>query len=248
PIDALALLASDDLDARSVSLLASRFDGRPHRTLLRQRRAGASTARVERPPTTVVLAAAALRRGGNVHGLVHELWVERVGGSQTRASFDREDVLGAVQDDFRASAVNVFFGVRAYAEEHFPERLARAGGARLALKVTKEDEPSSGDSAELPIAIAFFAALLGLEVPRDAAATGAVVCEARRVLTIGPVGDVEAKLLAAHDRGLRRLLLPGANAADVDRAERVPRALARERARFVSSFEDVIEELFPDLD
>ncbi len=197
------------------------------------------------PPVPVSLAAAALRRGGEVHGLIHELWVERRPGD--RGGLEADDVLGSVSPELRATAVNVFYSVRAFVRARFPHRARAIESARYLLKVTKDDELSSGDSVGLPIAIAFLAAFLDLPVPADVASTGAIVCDARDAIVVRRVGDVEAKVVGAYERRLRRILLPADNEGDVERAERVPPAVAAELVGYVSTLEDVLAELFPDL-
>src|SRR5262249_29159344 len=156
-----------------------------------------------------------------------------------RGGLEREDVLGSVSPELRASAVNVFYSVRAFALARFPHRMAGADNFRFLLKVTKDDEVSSGDSVGLPIAIAVLGALLGIDVPADVASTGAIVCDARDVVVVRRVGDIEPKVVGAYERRIRRILVPVENEEDVRRAERVPAAVAAELVRYVRRLEDV---------
>jgi hypothetical protein len=196
----------------------------------------------------VVLAAAALRRGGEVHGLIHELWVDdRRTNAGEGGGLDPSEVLGAVSPELRAYAISVFHTVKAYAEARYPHRLRALADRRFVLKLTKDDEPSSGDSAGLPIAIAFLAAFFQLPIPKDVAMSGAIVCDAHDVVMIGRVGDVEAKVEGAYERRLGRLFLPAANRVDVERAERVPRDVARELVSYAETLDDVCAAVFPSL-
>jgi tetratricopeptide (TPR) repeat protein len=196
----------------------------------------------------IVLAAAALRRGGDVRGIMHELWVDfRSGRPGDGGALDPADVLGAVSGELRAYAVGVFHAARAFARARWPHRAAAADGRRFVLRVTKDDEPSSGDSAGLPLAVAFLSAVLDVPVPRDVAFTGAVVCDAHDVVIVRPVGDIEAKIAGAYERRLARLYVPAGNREDVERAERVPREVAAELVSYVRTLDDVVEALFPEL-
>jgi hypothetical protein len=195
-----------------------------------------------------VLAAAAYRARGSMHGILHEIWVEpRPVDRGLGGAFEPSDVLGSIAPELRSHAVNLFYSVKSFAEARHPHRLVDLDATRFILKLTKEDEPSSGDSAGLPIAVAFFAALLGLSPPDDVAYSGAIVCDAHDVLVVRRVGDVEAKLEGAFERRIGRLVLPAENREDVDLSERIPRAIAAAIVRPVRSFDDVCAEIFPEL-
>ncbi|UQA54765.1 S16 family serine protease [Polyangium aurulentum] len=200
-------------------------------------------------PRPFVLAAAALRCGGEVRGLMHELWVDsRRVAHDHGGGLEPADVLGSVADELRARTVAIFYAVRAFARARYPHRvIADLDDRRFSLRITKDDERSSGDSAGLPIAVAFLSAILGLSVPDDVAFTGAVVCDAHDVITLGRIGDVEAKIEGAHERRLRRIVLPAANREDVAHAERVPRRIAEGMVVFARTLEDVCAAVFPSL-
>jgi len=74
-----------------------------------------------------------------------------------------------------------------------------------------------------------------------------VVCDAHNVIVVRRVGDVEAKIEGAFERRLRRILLPAGNREDIERAERIPREVARKLVVYVATLEDACRELFPEL-
>jgi predicted ATP-dependent protease len=141
--------------------------------------------------------------------------------------------------------VTIFYSVRAFARAHFPHRVSSENDIRFSIRFTKDDEISGGDSAGLPMAIAFLSALFGLPIPNDIAMSGRVVCDAHDVIMVRRVGDVDAKIEGALERRIRRLLLPLENRADVERAERIPREVARKFVVYVATLEDACRELFP---
>jgi hypothetical protein len=223
-----------------------RARGRSHAAAEREAQAGALL-RMRDEPRPFVLAAAAMRRGGEVRGLLHEVWVESRRSSEG-PGFSAEDVLGAVAPDLRARAVSIFYAVRTFAKIRYPHRMAPdADARRYILRVTKDDEPSSGDSAGVPLAMAFLSALLGLSIPEDVAFTGAVVCDAHDMIVLARVGDVEAKIEGAYERRMRRIVLPAGNREDVLMAERVPRRVAEQMVLFGRTLDEVVAAVFPEL-
>jgi hypothetical protein len=199
-------------------------------------------------PRPFVLAAAALRRAGEVRGVIHELWVDTRRVGEGRGGLDAHDVLGSVAPDLKARAVSIFHAVRAFVRARYPHRVAAdLDDKRYFLRITKDDEPSSGDSAGLPISVAFASAMLGLSVPSNVAFSGAVVCDAHDVLSIARIGDVDAKIEGAYERRLQKIVLPAANREDVDLAERVPRKIAEHMVVFAHGLDDVLTAVFPEL-
>jgi ATP-dependent Lon protease len=71
--------------------------------------------------------------------------------------------------------------------------------------------PKDGTSAGVGIAVALLSIITGLPCRRDAAMTGELTLTGR----ILPVGGVKEKLLAAHRAGVRTVVLPAKNAADL---------------------------------
>lgn len=72
--------------------------------------------------------------------------------------------------------------------------------------------PKDGPSAGVPMAIALVSALTGIPSRPDTAMTGEITLRGR----ILPVGGVREKAVAAQRSGVRRVILPEANAADLD--------------------------------
>jgi ATP-dependent Lon protease len=72
--------------------------------------------------------------------------------------------------------------------------------------------PKDGPSAGVTMFTALASLLSGRSVRADVAMTGEVSLRGR----VLPVGGIKSKVLAAHDRGLRRVILPQQNAPDVE--------------------------------
>jgi|GEM_PF-1218627 len=200
--------------------------------------------RGESVPDQVVLAAAALRRGGEVRGIIHELWVDSRRVRKGRGGLDADDVLGSVAPELRTRAVAIFHAVRSFVRARYPHRVVEdLDDRRFFLRITKDDEPSSGESAGLPIAVAFASAMLGFSPPRNMAFSGALICDAHHVLTIGKIGDVDAKIEGAYERRPCKLVLPADNRDDVAFAERIPRKIAEDTVIFASTLDEVLRML-----
>jgi ATP-dependent Lon protease len=71
--------------------------------------------------------------------------------------------------------------------------------------------PKDGTSAGVPIAVALLSMITGLPCRRETAMTGELTLTGR----ILPVGGVKEKLLAAHRAGVRTVILPAKNVADL---------------------------------
>ena len=72
--------------------------------------------------------------------------------------------------------------------------------------------PKEGPSAGLTIAVALASAISGRPVRGDIALTGEITLRGK----VMAVGGVREKLLAAHRAGIRTVLIPKANATDLD--------------------------------
>jgi ATP-dependent Lon protease len=71
--------------------------------------------------------------------------------------------------------------------------------------------PKDGTSAGLPIAVALISLITGWSCRREAAITGELTLTGR----ILPVGGIKEKLLAAHRAGVKTVVLPAKNEADL---------------------------------
>ena len=86
--------------------------------------------------------------------------------------------------------------------------------------------PKDGPSAGVTVAVALASALTGRLVRDDVAMTGEITLRGK----VLPVGGVKEKVLGAHRAGLRTVLVPRRNEADL---EELPEQVRREM-RFVA--------------
>ena len=101
--------------------------------------------------------------------------------------------------------------------------------------------PKDGPSAGCAIFCAILSLLRQTSVPADLAMTGEVSLRGN----VLPVGGIREKVLAAHRAGVRTVILPDKNVADLDEVHES----VRNDMRFipVSKIEQVIENVFPNL-
>src|SRR5262249_20818719 len=193
-----------------------------------------------------VLAAAVHRLFGRPSGLIHEVWATREmpPPGQAGGTLRREDILGAVSDELKDTVRNTFLAVREYARARFPHRTRDILDYNYCYKVTKEDEPSGGESASIPTALAFLSVFLQQPVPPDMAPTGTLVADAHDVLTVGPVGDIEHKVDAAYHRNLRAILVPRGTRGQLEQSALLPRAVTAEIVRYVADLDEVARQAF----
>jgi ATP-dependent Lon protease len=110
----------------------------------------------------------------------------------------------------------------------------------LHLHVPEGATPKDGPSAGLAMIAAVVSALTGKSVRRDVAATGEITLRGR-VLAIG---GLKEKVLAAHRHGLRTIVLPQSNEADL---VRLPDDIRRDtRFVFVREVAEALQTLVPD--
>jgi len=111
----------------------------------------------------------------------------------------------------------------------------------LHVHVPEGATPKDGPSAGLPVLCALASAMSGCPARRDIAMTGEVTLQGR----VLPVGGIKEKILAAHREGIREVIIPKANADDL---EKVPPGVLREvRVRLVERVEECLREVVPGL-
>lgn len=94
--------------------------------------------------------------------------------------------------------------------------------------------PKDGPSAGVTIATALISAMSGRAVRRDVAMTGEITLRGR----VLPVGGIKEKVLGAHRAGVRAIVLPQRNAADLeDLPEEIVGSL---QFHFADTLEDVL--------
>jgi ATP-dependent Lon protease len=112
---------------------------------------------------------------------------------------------------------------------------SRANASEVHVHVPAGAIPKDGPSAGVTIATALISAMSGRAVRRDVAMTGEITLTGR----VLPIGGVKEKVLGAHRAGVRHVILPERNSADlVDVPEEVLRDLDVHLAR---TLDDVLE-------
>lgn len=196
-------------------------------------------------PIGRVLAAGVYHLGGKPKGLVHELWVHRTRAEPGRGgTLAADDIHGNITQELRAAIRNTFVAVREYARSKFPDLTADLDDYVYAYKLPKEDEPSGGLSAGLPSALAFLSAFLQRPIARTIASSGALICEAHDVITIGRIGEAEHKVKAAYHGNLRSLILPIANRVDLEQSTLVPLAITNDVVRYAADLDQAVRLAF----
>jgi ATP-dependent Lon protease len=97
-------------------------------------------------------------------------------------------------------------------------------------------QPKEGPSAGVTVLTAMASLLTGRPVRDDVAMTGEITLRGR----VLPIGGIKEKVLGAHRAGLRRVLLPRRNEADLDD---IPSDLRKEmQLVLIDSIDDVLRE------
>src|SRR2546423_4316455 len=103
------------------------------------------------------------------------------------------------------------------------------------LQVPAGAIPKDGSSAGVTIAAALGSLYTGRRVRPDTAMTGEITLSG----LVFPVGGLKEKILAAHRAGIRRILLPARNEADI---EDLPEDVRKElQIVFVARISEVID-------
>src|SRR5438874_5410160 len=110
------------------------------------------------------------------------------------------------------------------------------------VHVPAGSQPKEGPSAGVTVLAAIASILTGLVVREDLAMTGEITLRGK----VLPIGGLKEKVLAAHRAGLRRVLIPARNEADLDD---VPAELREEMELvLVESIDQVLEAALPGLE
>jgi ATP-dependent Lon protease len=104
----------------------------------------------------------------------------------------------------------------------------------LHLHVPKGGTPKDGPSAGVTMFSAVASLLLGCPVRKDVAMTGEITLRG----SVLPVGGIKEKLLAAHRAGIKEVLLPARNEADL---EDIPKDVRAElRVHLIKRVDEVL--------
>jgi ATP-dependent Lon protease len=111
----------------------------------------------------------------------------------------------------------------------------RLGAIEAHIHVPAGAIPKDGPSAGLAIATALVSEMSGRPVRRDVSMTGEITLRGRAL----PIGGVKEKVLGAHRAGIKHIILPKANEADI---EDVPEEVRGELSfHTVDSLEEVLK-------
>jgi len=114
--------------------------------------------------------------------------------------------------------------IRSIAEEFDIEKEFYKNYGRT-VHVPEGAVPKDGPSAGVTMFTSVMSALTGIPVRKDVAMTGEITLRGK----VLPIGGIKEKVLAAHRAGIRTILLPAENEADIDD---IPQAV-RKQLKFV---------------
>ena len=141
---------------------------------------------------------------------------------------------GKLGDVMKESAQTALSYVRSYCGETFSEDYFEMH--QIHVHVPEGAVPKDGPSAGITMATAIYSALTGKKVLPDVAMTGEVTLRGR----VLPIGGLKEKLLAAKQAGVKKVLVPAKNEADVaELTEEVTKGLTIVP---VSTMEEVLAE------
>ncbi|MBB4637414.1 endopeptidase La [Longimicrobium terrae] len=133
------------------------------------------------------------------------------GAEQAQPGFGNLVLTGQLGDVMKESARAALTYARANAARYGIDP-RKAWGSELHIHVPAGAIPKDGPSAGVAMTTALVSALSGMPVRNDVAMTGEVTLTGR----VLPIGGVKEKLLGAHRSGIRTILLPKENEADLD--------------------------------
>ncbi len=146
---------------------------------------------------------------------------------------------GQLGDVMKESATAALSYVRANAERFGISRTF-VEGSDIHIHVPAGAMPKDGPSAGVTMLSALVSLLTGVRVRHDVAMTGEITLRGR----VLPIGGLKEKVLAAHRAGIKRVIVPERNRADLDE---VPAEIKKSlEFVFASKMDDVIEAALED--
>jgi ATP-dependent Lon protease len=148
----------------------------------------------------------------------------------------RLTITGQLGEVMQESAQTALSYVRSGAAELVPELASDwFAGHDIHIHVPAGATPKDGPSAGVAMVVALASLLSGRPVRSDVAMTGEITLTGQ----VLPIGGLKEKALAAQRGGIRCVIAPALNSADVDE---IPEHLRRDVSfRFVSSVEEALE-------